>query len=92
MCLKVTLMNIVLKELTCKNHEEVHRHDSIRTEIQKFLMQLKKVKISKLTGRNKILHLHLALGLISDLMGDYFKVIFMSLVSRQRWKLEPFLA
>lgn len=72
----------MLRELTSKNLEEVHCCDFIRTEIQKFLIQLKKFKISKLTGRSKILHLHLDLtGLLSDLMDGNFKVIFLSLVS-----------
>lgn len=78
-CLKLALMIILLRQLACRNHHEVHCCDCVRTEKQKFEIQLKKVKTSKVNGRSKIVHLPLALpGLTYALMDNNYKDVSMS--------------
>jgi len=78
-CLKISLMIILLRQLACRNHHEVHCCDCIKTGKQKFEIQLKKVKTSKINGRKKIVHLLLALaGVMYALMDNNYKGVSTS--------------
>lgn len=78
-CLKVALIIILLGQLACRNHHEVHCCDCIRTEKHKFKIQLKKVRNSKVNGRSKNVHppFNLA-GLMHALMDNNYNDVFMS--------------